>query len=114
VLTMSEDQLLEAVMDCAVAFGWRRYHPLPARQRKGGRDEYRTPFMGEAGWPDLALVHPRQGRFLIRELKAERGLVDPEQLKWLDALTAAGVDVGVWRPSDWTSGRIERTLRGPA
>jgi hypothetical protein len=45
-------------------------------------------------------VSPRRRQILFRELKTEKGRPTAEQLVWLDAITAAGGDAGIWRPSD--------------
>lgn len=59
------------------------------------------PFFDTAGWPDLALVHPRKHRFMLRELKVTTGTgkvpkPSPKQDEWLSALAKAGLDVAVW------------------
>lgn len=66
----------------------------------------------EPGFPDLVLVSSRHGRILFRELKTDKGRVSPDQRKWIDGLTAAGADAGVWRPEDLRSGRVTQELRG--
>lgn len=66
--------------------GWRVMHHLISRGT-------------EPGWPDLVLTRPPE--LLIVELKAERGRVTPAQRTWLDDLAACGVEVHVWRPSDF-------------
>ena len=71
------------------------------------RNSKRSP----AGFPDLVIAGRK---VLYRELKTQKGVVSPAQREWLDALTAAGQDAGVWRPEDWLSGRIERELRAAA
>ena len=60
------------------------------------------------GWPDWTIRGPRG--VLFRELKSQRGRVEPEQREWLDALAAAAADVDVWRPADWYSQRVNREL----
>ena len=60
------------------------------------------------GWPDWAIRGPRG--VLFRELKSQRGRVEPEQREWLDALAASGADVDVWRPADLLSDRIATEL----
>jgi hypothetical protein len=60
------------------------------------------------GWPDWTIRGPRG--VLIRELKTQRGKVEPEQQEWLDALAASGADVGVWRPEHLLSGQIAAEL----
>ena len=94
---MSEDALLAQVRSAALTLGWIVYHTHDSRR-------------SEPGFPDLVLVNPRQGRILWRELKKEKGRVSVEQRKWLDALRAAGQDVGVWRPADLLEERIVAEL----
>jgi hypothetical protein len=78
-------------------------------------DSRRSP----SGWPDLVIArhhvhgHP-WGAVVFRELKAQAGKVTPAQEAWLEALTWAGLDAGVWRPSDLLSGRIARELAAVA
>jgi hypothetical protein len=62
------------------------------------------------GWPDWTIRGPRG--VLFRELKSQRGRVAPEQQEWLDALAAAGMDAGVWRPASLLSGAIAAELAG--
>ena len=66
----------------------------------------------EPGFPDLVLVSSKHRRVLFRELKTDKGRVSPEQRRWIDGLTAAGADAGVWRPADLRSGRVTKELRG--
>ena len=71
-------------------------------------------------WPDWvigrrlsATWRPRDtGRtgVIIRELKRQGKDPTGEQQEWLDILAADGLDVGVWRPEDYYSGRIAREL----
>ena len=110
---MSEDDLLTAVLELAKLPGWRCYHQRPNRLGQI--------VQGDRGFPDLVLVRPRRLgtgvaeteqfyaptiRFV--ELKSDRGVVSPEQQRWLDAL---GPYACVWRPSDLRDGTIERALR---
>lgn len=82
---MTEEEFQADVLHIAKLTGWRTYHPYDSRR-------------STAGWPDLALV--RGARFMLRELKTEKGRVSPAQQEWLDDLQAAGVDADVWRPRD--------------
>lgn len=101
----SEAEWQSVLVDLARLGGWRIYHPLPARIG----DRVATWAIGDAGFPDLVLAHPRRG-FLVVEVKTTRGRLGPEQVEWIDTLTAAGVDVRVWRPADLDEAR--RTLVG--
>ena len=60
-----------------------------------------------SGFPDWVYV----GRgVMFRELKTEKKKPTKAQQEWLDALTNAGGDAGVWRPSALLSGQIAREL----
>ena len=60
------------------------------------------------GFPDWAFVGA--GGFMLRELKREDMDPRPDQQEWLGALIAADVNAGVWKPTDWYSGRVTREL----
>lgn len=94
---MRENALQDQIEALAFDLGWKTYHTHDSRR-------------SNAGWPDLALVHPDRARFMVRELKTMRGRVTPEQREWLDGLTAAGVDAGVWRPMDLLNETVLREL----
>jgi hypothetical protein len=98
------------ITELAAIYGWAWLHIRPAQTTHG----WRTPIEGPLGkgWPDLVLVNPIRRRTLAVEIKRQ---VD-------DALTAdqryvhlvleqAGWAVRVWRPSDLTSGEIQRELQ---
>lgn len=61
----------------------------------------------EAGYPDVCLVKgcslTSPGRLIFAELKSAQGKLTKEQALWLDLLrhSVPGVEVYVWRPSDW-------------
>lgn len=84
---MSESTLQARVIAQARALGWLVYHTHDSRR-------------SQPGFPDLVLVHAKQGRVLYRELKTQRGRPRPEQTAWLEALNRAGQDAKVWRPLD--------------
>ncbi len=81
---MSEKEWSAQVAQLAKTLGWRRYHTYRSER-------------SEPGWPDEALV---RDRFVLLELKAETGRLSGAQRDWLAALTAAGVEAYVARPSD--------------
>lgn len=97
---MTERVLQERVRHLAVAMGWLVYHTHDSRR-------------SEPGFPDLVLVHADRRLLLYRELKTMRGTVTAHQRRWLDALTAAGANAAVWRPTDWLDGTVERALTPP-
>lgn len=82
------------VVELARRCGYLPYHPYDARK-------------SEPGWPDLALCLPARapagvGRLIVAELKSARGRVSVAQRQWLEGLASVpGVEVAVWRPSDW-------------
>lgn len=97
VLSWTEAQLQNHVIQLAKALGWEHFHAYDSR---------RSP----AGFPDLVLVHPRKRICLVRELKTEKGTFRPKQENWIEGLHAAGVDAGVWRPRDVVSQRVQLEL----
>lgn len=112
---MSERELFEAVKAHLEMFGWRFTH-FRTGQSKNGR--WATPLSGHPGFPDLVAVRSKELLFI--ELKNERGKPTEQQWQWLTALDGAGGESHtpygaksyVWRPSDLSSGLIERVLRG--
>jgi hypothetical protein len=107
---MSEDDLLASVLEMGQLLHVRTAHFRPAQVRPG---KWITPVAGDGkGWLDL-FIAGRRG-ILFRELKSAIGRVTPEQRTWIAALTAAGQNVGVWRPADLASGRIQREIRAVA
>lgn len=104
---MTERELQRGVIQLARLLGWRTAHFGIGMTRDG----WRTPAEGDAvGFPDLVIVG--HGRVLFRELKCGKNRVTVAQGEWLEALEAAGCDVGVWHELDWRSGRVEAELRG--
>ncbi|MGD0312499.1 MAG: VRR-NUC domain-containing protein [Acidimicrobiales bacterium] len=102
---MTEQTLLDCVVDAAHLFGWKVAHFRPAMTKHG----WRTPVAADGkGWPDLTLV--RDNRIVFAELKSARGRLSDEQQDWLDVLDRAA-EVHVWRPAEWCDGTIEAVLR---
>ncbi|HEY8868928.1 MAG TPA: VRR-NUC domain-containing protein [Candidatus Dormibacteraeota bacterium] len=95
---VSERDFMGQVMELAALLGWRRAHFRPARTAHG----WVTPVSGDgAGFPDLLLVRSRDGRAIAAELKAGTAKPTPAQEAWLGDLAACGLEVHVWRPTDW-------------
>ena len=93
---MTERTFQACVVKLAQSSGWLVYHTFDSRR-------------SQPGYPDLHLVHAATGRSLFRELKTQKGKTSPAQDKWILALTAAGHDVAVWRPSDWFGSPVIET-----
>ncbi len=67
-------------------FHWRYYHTWRSTH-------------SPAGYPDLTCVRPP--RFLIAELKSEKGTATDDQEAWLEDLgLVPGIEAYLWRPSD--------------
>jgi hypothetical protein len=92
---MSEAEVERAVAGMVKQLALFGYHTRDSRR-------------SAAGFPDWTICGP--GGVIFRELKREGKHPTGAQLAWLDALTAAGVDAGVWCPSDLLAGRIAREL----
>lgn len=83
----SEAAFQRQIENLAGFYGWHlQYHTFDSRR-------------SHAGWPDLVLCRPPEILFL--ELKAEKTRVRPEQLEWIEALTACGLEAGIFRPTDF-------------
>src|ERR1035441_3225792 len=88
--------------------------PLGTRKRPGMCERYGLTWYhtynsekSPSGFPDLVIA----GRWVVyRELKRQTEKPTKTQREWIAALEAAGADVGVWRPSDWLSGRVQSEL----
>lgn len=102
---VSEASFQTQVLELARICGWQSMHVRRAMGRRNGAAAWQTP-TSIKGWPDAAIWRP--GRFLLVEFKSEKGPVRPEQVEVIGSLRAAGVDVRVWRPSDWPE--IQRVL----
>jgi len=97
---ISEKMFMQQVIQIATLTGWNVFHAYDSRRCPG------------PGFPDLTMVHPQRG-FLMAELKSEHGRVTAAQQQWLDALSAAGVEVAVWRPSDLDGAIVARLTSCP-
>ena len=93
---VTEKQLQDCVIGLARTLGYLAHHEYDSRR-------------SEPGYPDVTIVG--YGLFMMPELKTQLGRVRLAQRKWIAALHEAGIDAPVWRPSDCSSGEIERILR---
>ena len=105
VVTMTEAELQECVIDTAHLFGWKVAHFRAAMTKHG----WRTPVAADGkGFPDCVLV---RDRVIFAELKSSTGRISPDQSEWMISLRAAGAEYHLWAPDDWQSGAIEAVLR---
>ena len=91
---IKEKAFEQQVHQLARLYGWRYYHTWRSLH-------------SVSGFPDCVFVKGK--RVIYAELKTEKGKVTPEQQDWLDALTAAGQEVYLWRPSEYE--QIEEVLQ---
>ena len=96
--TVTEKMLQQAIMDCARRLGYIAFHPFDSRK-------------SAPGFPDCVLIKPP--RLIVAELKTEKGRLSAHQEVWLHRfLQIDGVEVYLWKPSQWLSGEVEAILRG--
>lgn len=103
-----EQQFQTQVIELAQYGGWAHYHPpdnLTVAMRSGRTRRQAV----VKGFPDLTLV--RAPELIFAELKAENGRLSPEQRDWLHQLELCGIEVHVWRPSDFDA--VHARLTGP-
>lgn len=101
--------LQRQITDLAAMYGWTWVHFRAARTERGWRVPVEGP-LGK-GWPDLVLVSPMRRRTLAVEVKRELGDdPSPDQTYVHTMLKEAGWAVRVWRPSDMSTGVIQREL----
>jgi hypothetical protein len=92
---VKEKDFQKQVEQLAEVRGWDVYH---TRHSVGSHP----------GFPDLAML--RVPRMVFAELKSESGRLSTYQQDWIRALSGhPGMEVYVWRPSDWDA--IEEVIR---
>lgn len=91
---MGGDELASHLVALARQCGWLAVHFRPAFER----GKWRTPFDGDAGFPDVTVA--RAGELHMWECKRQLEKVPADQQAWLDVLVAAGAEARVVRPSD--------------
>lgn len=103
VIKWTEDDLLRQVVELAHATHWMVHHCRVARKKDGS---WATPISGDAGFPDLVLLHPgnatKRPRVIFAELKGPKGKLTVGQHAWLYPLMQRGlIEAYVWTPDDW-------------
>jgi VRR-NUC domain len=115
---VAESVFQTAVIELAHLRGWMVHHCRPGATA-GGR--WATQIQGDPGFPDLVLARDRSDdhppELLFVELKRQQTGVTIAQGLWIRVLSEVAVaacdltvEVFLWRPSDWSSGEIERRL----
>ncbi len=88
-LDILETPFQNRVIDLAKRHGFICYHTHNSRR-------------SAKGYPDVAFAKVGAPfRYFLAELKRETEKPSPEQLVWINAIRAAGIDCYLWRPSDW-------------
>lgn len=95
--TMSETEFKDILVTVARRYGWLVHHDLPAQNSRG---RWATHIQGDAGFPDLILLHPNSGKLFAIELKSDKGKLSPGQKRWLMAFEKSGIYNAVLKPSD--------------
>lgn len=86
-MQMSEDDFRRRVREYAALKGWTLQHHNGDSRR------------ADPGWPDDVFCRPP--RVLFVEFKSQGGRLRAMQRVWLRSLADCGVEVALWRPSDW-------------
>jgi hypothetical protein len=94
---MSESDFKDILVSVAKRYGWLVHHDLPAQNSRG---RWATHVQGDAGFPDLLMIHPNSGKIFAIELKSDSGKLSPGQKIWLNAFEKAGIYNAVLKPSD--------------
>lgn len=126
-----EREFQKWILDVAARYGWRVWH-MPTPMRPIGGNKF-VPDPRGRGFPDLVMMHERDGRLIFAEVKDESGVLSEAQEEFLriargiaEAIKRgidfhnpygpedgpAPVGVYVWRPAN--RDLIEATLRGSA
>lgn len=87
------------VIHLARGLGWTVWHFHDSRRQVRRRNQYEL--VGDAdaaGFPDLVLARER---LVFAELKSEKGRLTKLQKQAMAVLSETGVEVYLWRPSDW-------------
>lgn len=85
----TEKDCQQTVVDAARMLGYRVLSIRPAFSK----GKWSSPIQGDAGYPDLTLVHPKVGVLFV-ELKRSPNKLEPEQIEWAGVLLDAGAQ---WR-----------------
>ena len=96
--TELEKDFQERICHLGRLYGWKIYSVPDSRR------------VSLSGYPDLTMWHVAQKHLIFAELKREKGKLSESQKVVLAELETLGVEVCVWRPSDWDT--ILELLKG--
>lgn len=103
----SEAAFRQQIEELARATGWLVFHDPDAGRCRNCGSIYLD--KRDRGFPDLVLAKPYMP-VLFLETKSERGWVEPEQRRWIEALKLArGVEADFAKPRHWD--QIEAVLK---
>lgn len=94
--SMTEAELMEGIRRMCDRLGLLAFHVRDSRGSWG------------PGFPDL-VISSRKG-CVFAECKSMTGTLSPDQRRWRDALTTAGMPYQVWKPSHYYDGTIANEL----
>ncbi len=120
---MTEKELLDGLIGkrgLLPLLGWAYTHSRPARtartyiNKKGEeRTLWVTPIQGLPGFPDILAAKQfgkAEGRVIFAELKADGGKPTPEQVMWLDLLTACWQETYLWTTANLAEIQVILTM----
>lgn len=88
----TEAECQTKIINVARRTGWLAHAERTSITQSG---RYATAIQGDAGFPDLVLVHPRHRILVIVELKRHPNTVEPAQHIWINAL-GSHIPTRVW------------------
>ena len=98
-MKMSEGELQRGIIEAAEWHGWLVYHVAKVKgQLRAGTS---------VGYPDLTLVHDKEGVFVYAELKNGKEKMSDKQIAWGNAIANAARHIRyhvyhcLWRPEHY-------------
>jgi hypothetical protein len=92
---MTESEWQQQVLAAALRLGWQTMHI----GRTGKHQAVGAKGTLGIGWPDVTLV--KGGRIIFAELKAQDGVLTPNQNGVFQHLSKTSAECYIWRPSDF-------------
>lgn len=106
----SEEAFQKCIVTQAQSYGWIVFlSPDKYKKVAIATGTFHRARTGDKGFPDLVLLHEQTGKILYREVKTNKGTLEPDQKRWRDALLRGGHDWGLWRPRNYPDIKAELT-----